>query len=63
MLMDWNDWNNLVKMVILPKAIYRLNSILIEIPPQSLIDHERTIVNYLCQNEKPRIAKKKNPVQ
>ena len=26
------DWKNIVKMSILPKAIYRLNAILIKIP-------------------------------
>ena len=43
-------------MAILPKAIYRLNAILIKIPAKFFKDLKRTI-NFIWKNRKPRIAK------
>ena len=48
---------NILKITILPKIIYRCNSIPIKIPTQLFKDPERAILNFKWKNKKPRIAK------
>ena len=54
---SWIGRINIIKMAVLPKAIYRFNSIPHQIPTQFFIDLKRTILNFLWKNQKLRIAK------
>jgi hypothetical protein len=55
----WIGGINIVKMAILPKAIYRLNTILTKITAQFFTDLERTMLNFKREGGRwgPRIAK------
>jgi hypothetical protein len=48
---------NIVKMALVPKGIYRLNTIPIKIPAQFFIGIERTILSFIGNKKKSRIVK------